>query len=452
MKQFTVAPGSETPHTRRCWLGRFLIRIRTPRLHQPLTLSRSLILHRSLMLVLLLAALPAVSSAQAPHVLGQYQDEAPLRTWNIFGPLTASQTAMGGTRFANAFDLSISQTNPSQLSRLPRFTAVLSGNWMHAELFQYGPVNTGVLYGSGNLPVNTTLVDFGGLAVNYKGWGLSFTVSINELLERPFSGVSIEELGVPVYTFGYIQDGYIRTFNLGIARQITPTLSVGIGLNHESGWLDRSTVDDVIYAGYTISDTKELVIESYFLNAGITFDATDTVTLAAVVRTPYTRKVEGTSLIRNSTSPNVDIRTEVSGESTYKLPLVVGMGADIALTERFHWAADASFFNWKSYQAVYFGEELDRCLKNVVTLHTGLEYAQPFLMFDQEFSLPLWLGFTYDPQPVACVDSHYTYFTGGLGLRHRHFHLEVGGMLGWERGTGDDLQVYRVAATAGFRY
>ncbi len=411
-----------------------------------------LTLHLTLMLFLIISALPAVSSAQAPHVLGQYQDEVPLRSWNIFGPLTASQTAKGGTRYANAFDLSVSQTNPSQLSRLPQFTAVLSGSWMRAELFRYGPVNTGVLYGTGNLAVDTTLLEFGGLAVNYKGWGLAFTVSINELLERPPSGATIEELGVPVYTFAYVQEGYIRTFNLGLARQITPRLSIGIGLNHESGWLDRSTVEDILYSGITLSDTKELVIESYFLNAGVTFDATDSVTLAAVFRTPYTRKVEGTSSIRNITVPSTDIRIETAGESTYKQPLVVGLGADIALTERFHWAADASFFNWKSYKAVYFGEELDRCLKNVVTLHTGLEYAQPFRMFQQEFRLPLWLGFTYDPQPVACLDSTYTYVTGGLGLRHRHFHLEVGGMMGWERGTGDDLQVYRVSATAGFRY
>ena len=80
----------------------------------------------------------------------------------------------------------------------------------------------------------------------------------------------------------------------------------------------------------------------------------------------------------------------------------------------------------------------------------GLELA--FQMFKQDFRLPLWLGFAYDPQPVACVDSTYTYVTGGLGLRHRYFHLEVGGMLGWEHGSGDDLKVYRVTATAGFRY
>jgi hypothetical protein len=403
-------------------------------------------------LSLLVLLLPAFSRAQAPIILGQYQDEAPLRTWNIFGPLTASQSAMGGTRYAGSFDLSISQTNPSLLSRLPGFTAVLSGNWMRTELYRFGPVNTGILRGTENIAHDTTLLDFGGVAVNYKGWGLAFTVSINDLLERPPSGASIEELGVPVYEFAYVQDGFIRTFNLGLARRITPRLSVGLGLNHESGWLERATVEEVIYSGVTIADTKDLVIESYYLNAGITFDVTDAVTLAAVVRTPYTRKVEGASSVSNTTPPATNIRIEVEGESSYKQPLVVGVGANVALTERIRWAADASFFNWKTYQADYFGEELDRCLKNVVTLHTGFEYLQPFQVFDQDFRLPLWLGFTYDPQPVACVDSSYTYLTGGLGLRHRFFHLEVGGMLGWERGTGDDLRVYRVAATAGFRY
>ncbi len=405
-----------------------------------------------MILLLFIILLPAASQAQAPHVVGQYQDEAPLRTWNIFGPLTASQTAMGGTRYARSFDLSASQTNPSLLSRLPQVTAVLSGCWQQAELFQYGPVNTGILSSTENIVHDTTLLDFGGVAVNTKGWGLALTVSINDLLERPPSGGTVEEWGVPVYTFAFIQDGYIRTFNLGLARQITPRLSVGIGLNHESGWLERSTVEELLYSGVTIADSKELTIKSYYMNAGVTFDATDSITLAAVVRTPYTRKAEGESSVSNTTPPATDIRIEVEAESSYKQPLIVGMGADFAITERFHWAVDASFFNWKSYQANYFGEELDRCLKNIVTLHTGLEYEQPFKISTQDFRLPLWLGFTYDPQPVACVDSTYTYVTGGLGLRHRHFHLEVGGMIGWERGTDDDLKVYRVAATAGFRY
>jgi len=406
----------------------------------------------TLMLFLLLLFLPAAPPAHAQLILGQYQDEAPLRTWNIFGPLTASQTAMGGTRYARAFDLSASQTNASLLSRLPQFTAVLSGSYVRAELFKYGPVNTGILTGDANIAVDSTLLDFGGVAVNYKGWGLALTVSINELFERPPSGASILEMGIPVYTFAFVQDGFIRTYNLGLARQITPRLSVGIGLNHESGWLERVTLEEIIYSGVTIKDTKRLDFKSYFVNAGITFDATDTITLAAVVRTPYTRKADGASSIRNSTPPLTDIRTEVEAESTYKQPLIIGVGADIALTEKFHWAADASFFNWAPYQAIYFGEERDRCLKNVVTLHTGLEYAEAFKMFNQDFRLPLWLGFAYDPQPVGCVDSYYTYVTGGLGLRHHYFHLEVGGMLGWEHGAGDDLKVYRVAATAGFRY
>jgi hypothetical protein len=401
---------------------------------------------------MLLLVLIAAAGAQAQLALGQYQDEAPLRTWNIFGPLTASQTAMGGTRYARAFDLSAAQTNASLLSRLPLFTVALSGSYLRSELFKFGPVNTGVLYGEENMAVDSISLDFGGIAVNYKGWGLAFTVSINELFERPSSGASIDELGQPIYSFVFLQDGFIRTYNLGFSRQITPRLAVGIGLNRESGWLERDTVENTLYRNITIEDAKRLDFKSSFINAGVTYDASEVITLALVLRTPYTRKADGASQVRNSTPPATDIRIEVEAESTYKQPLVLGVGADFAITERLRLAADASFFNWAPYEAVYFGEKRDRCLKNVVTLHTGLEYGQDFRLFDQDFRLPLWLGLAYDPQPVKCVDSKYYYITGGLGLRHRHFHLDVGGMLGWERGSGDDLRVYRVTATAGFRY
>ncbi len=406
----------------------------------------------ALLFILILLILFPAATAHAQLVLGQYQDEAPLRTWNIFGPLTASQTAMGGTRYARAFDLSAAQTNASLLSRLPGFTIALSGSYLRSELFKYGPVNTGVLFGHENIAVDSTALDFGGIAVNYKGWGLAFTVSINELFERPVASASLEYQGQSYYSFIFVQDGFMRTYNLGLSRQITPRLAVGVGLNTENGWLERDTVEENVGINRTIEDTKRLDFRSYFINAGVTFNATDTLTLALVVRTPYTRKADGTSQVSNSTPPATDIRIEVEAESTYRQPLVLGVGADFAVTEKFRLAADASFFNWATYEAIYFGEERDRCLKNVVTLHAGMEYAEAFRLFDQDFRLPLWLGFAYDPQPVGCVDSSYTYLTGGLGLRHRHFHLEAGGMLGWERGSGDDLRVYRVTATAGFRY
>jgi hypothetical protein len=178
---------------------------------------------------------------------------------------------------------------------------------------------------------------------------------------------------------------------------------------------------------------------------------TDTLTLAAVFRAPYTRQADGTSQISNVTPPATSIHLNVEAESEFKQPLVLGLGVDYSVTQNVRLAADASFYNWAAYEVDYFGVPLDRDFKNILTLNAGAEYRAGFRFAGQEFSLPLWLGFALDPQPVTSLDTTYTYLSGGLGLRHRTFYLDAGGMMGWENGSGTNLRVYRAVITLGFR-
>ena len=80
----------------------------------------------------LLTSLPA--SAQL--VVGQYEDEAPLRTWNTFGIPSAPSVGLGGTQFARAFDSSVALVNPALLMSLPRYSVTLTGAWTWASMFK----------------------------------------------------------------------------------------------------------------------------------------------------------------------------------------------------------------------------------------------------------------------------------------------------------------------------
>ena len=62
----------------------------------------------SVFLIGTLMLLPAKSRAQL--VRGQYEDEAPLRTWNTFGLFTGGTLGMGGAHYAFASDLSTAMT------------------------------------------------------------------------------------------------------------------------------------------------------------------------------------------------------------------------------------------------------------------------------------------------------------------------------------------------------
>ncbi len=407
--------------------------------------STRLILTSLLILVLFPRALPAQLS------IGQYEDEAPLGTWNHFGYLTAAQTAMGGTRYAQAFDLSAGQSNPSLLSRLPEFSTVLSGSFLRSELFAYGPINTGVLFSDSNVGINNTILDFGGIAVNWKGWGLALSISIIELFDRPASEASASQSGEVYYAYEFAQDGYIRTYSLALSRQITPWLSAGLALGVEDGWLSQSSVEEILYSGVTIERSLAQEFRGYAFNGGLTFSPTHNLTLAAVFRAPYTRQADGTSQISNVTPPATSIHLDVEATSEFKQPLVLGLGMDYSVTQNVRLAVDASFFNWAAYKVDYFGVPLDRNFTNILTFNAGAEYRTGFRLAGQEFSLPLRLGFALDPQPVTSLETSTAYLTGGLGLRHHIFYLDAGGMMGWENGSGANLRVCRAVITLGFR-
>ena len=418
--------------------------------------------NNTLSLALLLGLLPGLILIQPPTAaaqmmrLGQYEEEAPLRTWNLFGNLTASQMAMGGTRFAHAapqaVGLSAAQANAALLPRLPgQLTLSASGAFQRSELNAYGPVNTGVFITTGNPGVNNWALESGGIALRYRGWAVALTASISSYFDRPALYVDEEYEGQVVYAIEFAQNGFSRTYNLALSRQVNSWLAAGLGINYTSGSRERETVENIYYRNITLGDAKALDFDAVFLNGGITLDFHQDLTLGIVFRTPHTLSGDGESSVTNLTPPLTDIRIEASGESRYRQPLVLGAGAEYRPADNVRLAADATFFNWASYEVDFFDENVPRDFKNVLTLSAGAEYRAAFRIKEELFHIPLRVGISYDPQPVTSLDTAYTYVTGGLGLSHRNFFVDVGGRIGWESGSGAGLRAFQANITVGYR-
>src|SRR5512136_1825422 len=81
--------------------------------------------------------------ASAQLLLGQYEDEAPLGSWNLIGAPPAAAVGLGGALLARAWDPSVSLRNPALLTSLPRLSASVSASYGGASLFKYALVNTG---------------------------------------------------------------------------------------------------------------------------------------------------------------------------------------------------------------------------------------------------------------------------------------------------------------------
>ena len=399
--------------------------------------------------LLFLLLLP--SSGWTQVVIGQYVDEAPIRTWNNIGVLTASAVGLGGTQFTLAQDSSVALTNPALLSRLPKFTVSLNGSFTRATFLKYSLINTGAVTSTGAIDVGVIALDYAGASVRFRRFTVALSYGLLEYYYRPGVRVESNYEGNLYHTLEFNQDGALRTINFALAYKISDRLSAGIGANFIKGVFDKSVEERNYVTEITQEDKDSSDYSGFYVNGGIVYDVSDRVTLAAMIRTPYTKKAVSESLIRYE-SHYREIRTEAKAEdNTYKQPLVIGVGANYKLSDSFVVVSDLTYFDWSSYAVKYYEEELDRDFRDVVKVSAGAEYWGNFQLFGKDWRYPLRLGFNYDPQPMKDPSIHYLYFSVGTGIRVGRFSVDLSGMFGKEYGSGDNLGAQKVVFTLSYR-
>ena len=378
--------------------------------------------------------------ALAQLTIGQYEDEAPFRTWNTFGISSASAVGIGETQFAIVADASAAVVNPARLTALSPFSITLNGSYTTSSFDKYAVVNTGVLITEGNSSIGLYAIDFAGVTLNYKEWALGISIGLLENYDRPSQNPDYVEGGNVLYSIEFLQSGFLRNFNISIAREFGGWFSFGLGVNYVYGSMEKEIVENMYYSGVTISDRKTHDFKGIYVNGGFAADISDKLTVAAVFRTPYTKSADSESKLRYDSPPgNTEIRIEAAAENKYEQPLVFGAGIDYRLTPKLRVASDVSFFNWSSYSVTYFDEELKREFKNIIKVSGGLEYVGSIRLFQQDFQVPIRAGLSYDPQPVKEPNTQYTYYTLGFGFYWKGLRLDAGAMFGSEKGSGRNL-------------
>ena len=399
--------------------------------------------------LLFLLLLP--SSGWTQVVIGQYVDEAPIRTWNNIGDLTASAVGLGGTQFTLAQDSSVALTNPALLSRLPKFMVSLNGSFTRATFLKYSLINTGAVTSTGAIDVGVIALDYAGASVRFRRFTVALSFGLLEYYYRPGVRVESNYEGNLYHTLEFNQDGALRTINFALAYKISDRLSAGIGANFIKGVFDKSVEERNYVTEITQEDKDSSDYSGFYVNGGIVYDMSDRVTLAAMIRTPYTKKAVSESLIRYE-SHYREIRTEAKAEdNTYKQPLVIGVGANYKFSDSFVVVSDLTYFDWSSYAVKYYEEELDRDFRDVVKVSAGAEYWGNFQLFGKDWRYPLRLGFNYDPQPMKDPSIHYLYLSVGTGIRVGRFSVDLSGMFGKEYGSGDNLGAQKVVFTMSYR-
>ncbi len=395
-------------------------------------------------LLLIVIALNLPSHAQL--VIGQYKNEAPLRTWNNFGILNGVSTGLGGILFSTAKDCSTALSNPALLNRLPKINISANYSFSAARLYKYGLINTGALFSSDKASVGVHSFDFAGISYRLKNWAVCLNYSILESYRRPDAAYEYSSREIPYYSLDFSQKGHLNNLNLSIAKNIFDFLSIGIGCNYAFGTLNREMNENWYYSDIYITDKKNHNFKAFFINGGISLDVTEKLGLSAVFRTPFVKKSDSQSTLHYySPSGDTDIKIEATSESQYKQPFIAGFGLFYQFSDKFKAASEISFFNWSTYSVDFFGEQLDREFRDIVTIKVGVEYMFSEIILKEKANIPVRAGIIYDPQPMNKIRSNYYYLSVGIGYHWKFIHFDLGTLLGMEKGSGDSLLASRIA-------
>ncbi len=395
-------------------------------------------------LVVAVSALPAFGQS----VIGQYEDEAPLLSWNGFGAVTAPRLGLGLVSVSRAFDASAGTSNPALLTRLPRATASASAFLGTASLYRYAIVNTGPVTSAGPISATAYGAELGGVSARWRGWTAALTAALVEDYGRPAIDLSYDDpQGRLAYALKFDQTGFLRAWHVAVAHPLGRRLAAGVGVGILEGEIRRNLVENFASDAAVISDSRTQSLTGAFANAGLTWDPLPGVTAALSVRSPFVLSSRSRSSLEfRETGGPTSFTIAGNAEDRYRRPWAVAAGASWTVSPPLTFSVEAAWFGWSRYRMTYFGEDLPRKFRDVVRAGAGGEYGVGFRMFGRRFRAPLRAGVVLDPQPTL-PRSSYLFVTIGAGLRTGRLAVDGGAMLGRDRGSGRRLSGTRFALT-----
>jgi len=391
----------------------------------------------------------SAASLFAQYTPGQYTEDAPLGTWNVFPYLGASALGRGQTAFAWGTDASVSTANPALLPTLSdKWSLALGGSFRYATAMRYGPVNSGVLGTSEAVGQKLASGDSAALSFQSGRLALAASVFLSESYARP----SLEASSPDYYDIQFSQSGNLRVYHLAAAVRLSSSFSLGLGLNVESGRWNSDYVESILAAGYTITSSKSADLRNLYFNGGLAWDLSSTVRAALTFRTPSKLEARTETVDRYQTWTGTDISIRGNSDDSFDRPLVIGAGVTVRNGPRLRSAMDVSWFHWSPCEAVWLGEMEARNFRDTVRICLGGEYLSEAVLFKKSRTVPIRFGAIYDPQPQASPGSAYFAFTLGLGLEIGRLRLDLGAMMGFESGSGDNLASRRITLGASYGF
>ena len=212
-----------------------------------------------LSILLTWAAIPAAAQLK----IGQYEEEAPLRTWNTFPAVTAAGLGRGTVSLAWAEDGTAAWSNPALLAFLTRPTLTLGGSIQVVDCFRYSLVNTGPIRSDGPLTVSSAAFDAGAASFRWGAWTLAAAYGTWESYARPRATIENTSRGLLLYGLDVTQEGRLWAATFAAARRLGRRLSLGLSVHALWGGMRRGYQED--WGDFVITDDREGPLRAGFL-------------------------------------------------------------------------------------------------------------------------------------------------------------------------------------------
>jgi long-subunit fatty acid transport protein len=363
-----------------------------------------------------------------------------------FNPVGSGARAlgMGGAFIAVADDATAASWNPGGLVQLERPEFSIVGSYFYREEdldFGTNPE------GNGSQSVDESRINYLSAAYPFALWGINMVVSANYQnlydLNREWNFAlkqSSATLNI-IEDVDYDQDGTLSAWGLAYGVQIMPRLSFGVTFNFwEDGIYNNEWDQTVLQRGSgTLSGNRfnfeslskdEYSFSGFNMNLGILWNVTGSLTVGAVLKTPFTADIKHKSSFRSTIKypdfPAADSSFSYSSKKNEDLdmPMSFGIGLSYRFSDRFTASFDVYRTEWDDF-------ELKDSQGNKTSPISGLPSRESdvdptyqvrmgaeYLFIQPEYVIPLRGGIFYDPAPSeGSPDDIYGFSVGsGIGI------------------------------------
>jgi len=405
-------------------------------------------------LIMILSLCFALADAQAQIDIGAVNIAS---SPNVVGS-GARAMGMGGAFVAVADDATAASWNPAALLNLelPEASVVGSAFWREEDYssLSHPEVN-------GATSAKSFDLNYLSVAYPFTVWQRNMVGSLNvqrlmDFHRRLDFDYNISETFPSGAAFSanqkvrFRQKGGLSTISPAFGLQIAPRLSVGVTVNMwtdefglESDWSSRQTqtgsgtfsfdTTDIDFDFNVLRYERYRDLEGYNATVGVLWNATDKLTLGAVVDTPFRAKLKRRFFHRSEISYNgtPDIDTYERRERVHlEFPLSYAVGAAYQFNDFFKMSLDVTRTEWDDFVLTDVRDTPDQPARDISAV-TGLEEDKSHVKATHTVRLGaehlfvrknIWAlrgGMFYDPEPAQGNAEDFYGLSVGTGFTYR---------------------------------